>query len=294
MNVTHILVPTDFSEAANRALEQAVELVLRTRARLHLLHVVEPRAEAAPQAVTALEDYLRLLESEAEHSLALRVDVLRGNGVEVRYSTARSASPFEGIASKVEELKPDLVVMGTHGRTGLERLLMGSVAEKVLRHVRVNVLTVGRRAPIVRSKNTFDRILVASDFSEFSRRAVELAGSILSPGGELTVVHVVASPIHPSFYAAGVNRLFYLDPEMPARIRKSLVDWLGGADSRVPLQIEIREGDVFAEIMDVARDRRARLLVMGTRGLTGVDHLLMGSVTERVVRRSEIPVLTVH
>lgn len=296
MRVRHILVPTDFSETANHAVEQAVELALQTRARLHLFHVIEPRAEAPPGMTTGLRDYLQRLESEAEHSLALKVDVLLGNKTDVQYSTARGASPFEGIASKVEEIRPDLLVMGTHGRTGLERLLMGSVAEKVLRHVRVNVLTVGRRAPIVRSKNAFDRILVPVDFSEFSRRAFELAASILAPGGELSVVHVVASPTHPSFYGAGVNRLFHMDPEMPERIRKSLGEWLGCTDVPVELefQIEIREGDIFAEITNVARDRHMRLLVMGTRGLTGLDHLLLGSVTERVVRRSEIPVLTVH
>jgi nucleotide-binding universal stress UspA family protein len=293
MKVGHILVPTDFSETANHAVEQAVELAIHTRARLHLLHVVEPRA-LPTGAVTVLVDYLRLLESEADQSLALKVEVLRGNGVDVQYSTSRASSPFSGIASKVDELKPDLLVMGTHGRTGLERLLLGSVAEKVLRHVRVNVLTLGNRATIVRSQNTFDRIVVACDFSECSRRAVELAASVLSPGGKLTVVHVVATPIHPSLYAAGVNRLFAMDPELPQRVRASLVDWLSGASWEIARDVEIREGDVFAEILDVARDRKARLLVMGTKGLTGLDHLLLGSVTERVVRSSEIPVLTVH
>lgn len=297
MRVGNILVPTDFSETANHAVEQACELALQTRARLHLLHVIESReGPAAVDAATGLRDYLQRLESEAEHSLALKVDVLLGNGVDVQYSTSRSSSPLEGIASKVEQIRPDLLVMGTHGRTGLERLLMGSVAEKVLRHIRVNVLTVGRRAPIVRSQNAFDRILVPVDFSEFSLRAVELAASLLSPGGELTVVHVVASPNHPSFYGAGVNRLFHMDPEMPERIRRSLLEWLERAEAAMEsgAEIEIREGDVFTEITDVACGRHARLLVMGTRGLTGLDHLLLGSVTERVVRRSEIPVLTVH
>ncbi len=291
MKFTRILVPTDFSETANHAVEQAVELALRTRARLHLFHVVEPRAAAREvEAVATLSDYLGMLESEAEHSLALKVDVLRGNAIDIQYSTARGVSPFEGIAAKVEELDPDLLVMGTHGRTGLERLVLGSVAEKVLRHVRVNVLTVGTRAHVVRSQNTFERILVPSDFSECSRRAVDLAVSLLTSEGTLDVVHVVASPIHPSFYA--VNRLFDMDPEMPGRIRKSLVEWLGRTD--VEVEVEVREGDVFAEIMDVARDRNAQLVVIGTRGLTGLDRLLMGSVTERVVRHSEVPVLTVH
>jgi nucleotide-binding universal stress UspA family protein len=290
MVIERILVPTDFSETANHALEQAAELAMRTRAKLDLFHVVEPRSEEFPGVVRALSDYLEVLEADADKSLALKVEVLRGNGVDVRYKTARGVSPFDGIAARVSEVEPDLIVMGTHGRSGIGRLLMGSVTEKVLRHVAGNLLTLSPRAPIVRSGRAFERILVPVDFSEFSKRAVRLASSLLLPGGELEIAHVVASPIHPSFYAAGITRLFQLDPEMPERIRKSLVEWVEGRAARV----HVREGDVSTEILDVASSGESQLLVMGTRGLTGLDHLLMGSVTERVVRHASLPVLAVH
>jgi nucleotide-binding universal stress UspA family protein len=290
MAIETILVPTDFSEPANHAVEQAAELAIRARAKLELFHVVEPTSEDSPGVVQALQDYLKHLEQDARKSLSLKVEVLRGNGVDVRFSTVLGVHPFEGIVAKVRETEPDLLVMGTHGRAGLGRLLMGSVTEKVLRHVSKNLLTLSPRSAIVRSGRAFERVLVPVDFSEFSKRAVRLASSLLLPGGELEVLHVVASPIHPSFYAGGITRLFQLDPEMPERIRKSLAEWLEAPAAR----IHVREGDVSAEILDAAGSSGAQLLVMGTRGLSGLDHFLMGSVTERVVRHARLPVLAVH
>ena len=289
MKIKSILVPTDFSETANHAMEQAIELAIRTRAKVHLFHVIEPRVEGPERLVTAVRDYLKMLEESAEQSLALKADLFRGNGVDMKYSTMRHVSPFEAILEKVEEEKPDLVVVGTHGRTGFGRLLLGSVAEKVLRHAPSNVLTLNKSAPLVRASHAFERILVPVDFSEFSKRAVGLAASLLVPDGVLRVAHIVARPVDPVFYAGGAT-LFQLDPGLPGQIRESLSKWLEGQTG----QIEVREGDVVAEIFDIAESGGAQLIVMGTRGLSGLDHFLMGSVTEKVARRSKIPVLTVH
>jgi nucleotide-binding universal stress UspA family protein len=127
------------------------------------------------------------------------------------------------------------------------------------------------------------------DFTDHSRRAFEVAKSLVSNNGSLVLVHVVASPIHPSFYAGGVTRLFQLDPELPKRIEENLLEILGGQAG----EVVATEGDVHEEIMRVADEKKTQLVVIGTRGLSGVDHFLMGSVTEKVVRHSKIPVLTV-
>jgi nucleotide-binding universal stress UspA family protein len=133
------------------------------------------------------------------------------------------------------------------------------------------------------------RILVPVDFTDHSRRALETARSLISKDGTIILAHVVASPIHPSFYAGGVTRLFQLDPELPQRIEATLQEWLGDQ----PGEIIATEGDVHSEIMRVSEERNAQLIVIGTRGLSGVNHFLMGSTTEKVVRASKIPVLTV-
>lgn len=291
MRVDTILAPTDFSETANHAVEQAIELSVRYAAELHLCHVVEVRGNDWAATTGVLQDYLKELEHDADELLALKVDALRGNEVNVRYETGRDETAFDGIERRVKELKPDLVVMGTHGRTGVDRLLLGSVAEKVLRYVPINLLALNRKAPLIRANRAFEKILVPVDFSDFSRRALEMAVNLLAPAGELHVVHVVASPIHPSFYAGGITQLFQLDPELPNRIRDRITEWLGGQPVN---SIVVREGDVYTELEAVREDISPQLIVMGTRGLTGLDHLLVGSVTEKMVRISEIPVLTVH
>jgi nucleotide-binding universal stress UspA family protein len=284
-----IFFPTDFSDSANHALRQAVELALVHKATLFIFHAVLLHADDPQQLKNQLKDYLDQLEKETKESLKTKSDELKGRGVAVEISTERSVSPFEAIMDKVNTLNPDLIVMGTHGRSGFGKLLLGSVAEKVLRHAPCHVMTLREDSAIAEGYGGFQRILVPVDFTDHSRRAFEVAQSLVSKDGSIVLVHVVASPIHPSFYAGGVTRLFQLDPELPKRIEESLLELLGDQAG----EIVATEGDVQAEIMRVAEERQAQLIVIGTRGLSGIDHFLMGSVTEKVVRHSRIPVLTV-
>lgn len=289
MKLEKLLFPTDFSETADHAFKQAVALALARQAKLHIFHGVLLHSEDPHHLQTALKDYVEHLEKEALGLLAKKSSELEGKGLRVEISTARAFSPYDAIAEKAEELEPELIVMGTHGRTGVGKLLLGSVAEKVLRHAPFNVLTLRKDAAIAGESDGLQRVLVPVDFTDFSRRALEAARSLVSDQGSLTVVHVVASPIHPSFYAGGITDLFQVDPDLPNRIRGNLEDWLGDR----PGEIVVTEGDAAAEILKTAEKTRAELIVMGTRGLSGLDHILMGSVTERLVRTSKVPVLTI-
>ena len=290
MKIKTILVPTDFSETADHAVAQGADLALRFDASLHLYHVVEFH-HAEPAVVATWGDFLDELEQDAQVSLRQKADVLRGNNIDVSYQTSRAFSPFEAIAGRAAELSPDLIVMGTHGRTGLSRLMMGSVAEKVLRHVPVNLLTLREKVPVVSAGHAFERILVPVDFSDFSKRAVEMAAQLLLPGGELSVAHVVATAIHPSFYAGGITQVFQIDTMLPRRIRERLEEWLG---EQSVANLVVREGEIHHELENVRKEVDAQLIVMGTRGNTGLDHLLLGSVTEKMIRSAETSVLTVH
>jgi nucleotide-binding universal stress UspA family protein len=289
MHFKKIFFPTDFSDSANHALRQAVELALVHKATLFIFHAILLHSDDPQQLKNQLKDYLDQLENETMESLRAKSNELKGRGVAVEISTERSVSPFEAIMDKLNTLSPDLIVMGTHGRSGFGKFLLGSVAEKVLRHAPCHVMTLRKDSAIAEGYGGFQRILVPVDFTEHSHRALEVARSLVSKDGSIVLVHVVASPIHPSFYAGGVTRLFQLDSELPKRIEQSLLELLG--DQRG--DIVATEGDVQAEIMRVAEGKQAQLIVIGTRGLSGVEHLLMGSVTEKVVRHSRIPVLTV-
>lgn len=289
MQFKKILFPTDFSESAHHALQQAVELSLVHKSTLFIFHAILLHSDDPQHLKAQLNEYLDQLENETMERLKTKSDELKGRGVAVEISTERSVSPFEAIMDKAGSIRPDLIVMGTHGRTGFGKLLLGSVAEKVLRHAPCHVMTVRQDSAIAEGDHGLRRILVPVDFTDHSHRALQVARSLLATDGSLALVHVVTNPIHPSFYAGGVTRLFQLDPELPGRIRAKLQEWLG----EHPGEVVAAEGPVHSEIMRVSQETEAQLIVIGTRGLSGVDHFLMGSVTEKVVRSSKIPVLTV-
>jgi len=269
-------------------MKQAVELAVQSRARLDVFHVVTLHSEDPTHLKGALGDYLKDLEEEVFADLSERSDAIKRRGVSVEVSLERSVSPYEAIVDKAGSIGADLIVMGTHGRTGVGKLLMGSVAEKVVQHAPCHVMTVRREAKVAEGEAGFDTILVPVDFADYSEKAIAMASALASPNGKLIVQHVVSTPIHPSFYAGGVTRMFELDPELPARIRDKLAELYDG-----PGELVVTEGDVAHEVLEAANKHNVQMIVMGTRGLSGLDHVLLGSVTERVSRQAGVPVLAV-
>lgn len=290
MHLETIAVPTDFSETADHATKQAVELAERHGARIELIHVVEPYGAPPPNMMAVVRDYLAELESEAQKTLVAKADAIREQGIEVRHWRPHHVAPIEGIADKIECLGPDLVVIGTHGRRGFQRFILGSVAERLLRSVAVNVLTLSKDAPLVKRDEGARRILVPIDFSEASKRALGAAFSLLADDGDVHVVHVVDSPIYPTFYPGPLAGAVRVDTRLSETVREHVATWLDGRSAEVVL----REGDPSHEILETSAELKPDLVVMGTRGLRGLSHVLLGSVAERVVRRAPMPILTVH
>jgi len=237
-----------------------------------------------------VRDYMETLEQDAEEALASKAEAIRTEGVDVGYSKVHHVTPFEAIQEKVDVMKPQLVVMGTHGRRGFQRLILGSVAEKILRSVEVDVLTLSLESPVVKRDPGPTRILVPVDFSEHSKRAIEVAFSLLAGDGAMHVVHIVDTPIYPTFYPGPVAPPVQIDSNLTREVREHLDEWLSGREA----ELSLRDGDPFHGILDACGEIEPQLIVMGTRGLTGLSHLLLGSVTEKVVRRAPVPVLTVH
>jgi nucleotide-binding universal stress UspA family protein len=287
MKLNRILLPTDLSESADHAMRQAVELAAQRQAKIDVFHVVTIDQDDPAHLSEKLEDYLDKIEAEVFEDLSTRTEAIRSRGIEIEISVGRSFLPHEAILDRVDETKPDLVVMGTHGRSGVTRLILGSVAASVVRRASCPVVTLRPDATVAESENGFDRILVPVDFTDYSEKAIATARSFLSSTGKLVLEHVVSTPVHPSFYAGGITRMFQLDPDLPNRIREKLASLDGSAE------LVVSEGDVVQDILETAESRRARLIVMGTRGLSGLDHVLLGSVTERVLQRARIPVLAV-
>lgn len=269
-------------------MRQAVELAVQLRARLDVFHVVTLHAADPGELKDSLEDYLKKLEEEVFADLSERSDIIKRRGVSVEVSVERSVSASEAIVDKAKAIDADLIVMGTHGRTGVGKLLMGSVAEQVTQHAACDVMTVGKDAAVAESEAGFSPILVPVDFADYSEKAIVVADKLKGSDGKLILQHVVSTPIHPSFYAGGVTRMFELDPELPDRIREQLKGLYDG-----PSELLVSEGAAAEEILGAAESQKAQLIVMGTRGLSGLDHVLLGSVTERVTRKAKVPVLAV-
>ncbi|HEY7697481.1 MAG TPA: universal stress protein, partial [Vicinamibacteria bacterium] len=217
-----------------------------------------------------------------------RSESVRTRGLEVETAVVRRPYPVEAILERIADTKADIVVMGTHGRSGLRKLLLGSVAASVVLESPCPVMTVAMDAKVAKGEKGFDPILVPVDFTEYSEKAVESARSLVAPSGTLILEHVVSAPEHPSFYAGGVTKAFQLHPELPGLIGDKLSELYSG-----PSEIVVSEGNVVEEILETAKSKKAQLIAMGTRGMNRQDYLLLGSVTHGVIGRAKVPVLAV-
>lgn len=286
MNAQRILVPTDFSPSADTARRQAIELAVAASARIDVFHAVSMFDTDAQALRLSLEDYIKGLEKEVFTELNEQAAMVRARGVSVEVSLSRTTSTWHAIIDKAAEIDADLIVLGTQGRRGLSRWILGSVAENVVRHGPCPVLSVHEDTKVL--NHSPRRPLVPVDFSPYSERVVPIVGSLTDPDVELVLHHVVSSPIHPSFYAGGIESHFQLDPDLPDRVRSKLEDLL---DGRVGKCV-VSEGDVVKEILRVADQENADSIILATQGLTGLEGLLLGSVAAGVVRGAKVPVIT--
>lgn len=288
MSPKTILHPTDFSPAVSPALEQAVRLALVNDARLDIFHVMQLHSEDAASVERSMTDYLHRARELARTWSA--GTLLEGRDLDIRTTIERGVSAYEGVMDRASQVSPDLIVLGTHGRSGVARLLLGSEAEKILRHTDVNMITLGKDAAAGCIADGFAHALVGIDFSADSRRALDAARSMVSPSrGRLTLLHAVA-PVPPMAYTGDMRSRFELDRDLPSRVEQEVRQLAGPG----PYDVVVTEGPAAAEIMRVAEEVYADVTVVGGRGMSDWERVLVGSVTERVVRFSRLPVLTVR
>ena len=186
-----------------------------------------------------------------------------------------------------EDPAVDLIVMGTHGRSGLARVLLGSVAEQVIRHAPCSVLAA--RAP--GGLEPFRKVLCPIDFSDDSRHALERAAELAAPGGAgIVLLHVIEPAVVLSNPPMGENNL----PAMDRRVTHELARWASDLEKRVsvPVSTEIRIGRPGVQTLGVLdADPTFDLVIMGSHGRTGIRRVLLGSVAEKVLRHAACPVL---
>lgn len=285
---TRILVPVDFSPCSDAALSYAQRFGSPFDSVLHLLHVAEATFLRAMVANPADKDTAVLNRLDA---------LLTGAGRErFRPVTAveHSDHPADEIVRYAGLNDIDLIIMGTHGHTGLAHVLLGSVAEKVVRHAPCPVLTLHALPPSTAEGATaLKGVLAATDFSAPSDRALDYARAIAArSGASLHLLHVIQDTVDTGRFGTEV---FVPDsPEVrDARIREATERLSQQARSAEPYaSIDVVEGAAAPTIASYAAQHGLDLIVMGTHGRSGIAHMVMGSVAEQVVRTAPCPVLS--
>ena len=301
--IRRILCPIDFSDCSRRALDHARAIAKWYHSTITLVHVspivplaayasgsgVVPSANLSPEEREALLMSMRQFGA-AEASSGLRFDYLLAEG-----GTAAQ------ILNAADTLASDLIVIGTHGRSGFERLMLGSVTEKVLRKATCPVLSVPPHSTdAVPVPPVFRRALCAVDFSECSIYALEYAISLAQEAGtSLTVLHVIdIAPEIPDIHGLMMGGVIdvrefiaQVDERARARLKELVPDSLR---TSCHVDVMVVPGRSYREVLRVAGDQSSDLIVLGVHGRGPVDRLFFGSTAQQVVREATCPVLTLR
>jgi nucleotide-binding universal stress UspA family protein len=299
IEIQRILCPVDFSDYSRRALDYAVTLARWYDAKLTLFHVyqVVPVGPVAPESIPGLalgpeyrQSLLRELEGFAKPAGA--------DTVLLEFALAEGPAGSE-IVERAKADDSGLIVLGTHGRSGLERFMLGSVTERVLHRAPCPVLTVPPHGATAPPSPVFKRILCGLDFSACGSHALEYALSLAQEADAcLTLAHVFEAdasmpddwrtslkpePVREALVALEAARRARLAAAVPADLESSCrVETVMGC------------GPAPRELLRLAEARAADLIVLGVRGRNAADLLLFGSTANKVVRQARCPVLVVN
>ena len=274
----NVLVATDFSVSGKEAVATAVSLAKRSRGTLAVVSVAD-RPPMFPHSLHERhsEDPDELWSRQARSSMSALVKRLQRQLPGTR-GFVRVGTPWRDIVALAGELRVDAIVVGSRGLSAIQRLLLGSTAENVVRHATCPVLVV-RNGPLKRIR----KVLLPVDWDEGSKALVRYAVARAGKDVKLLAIHAIGFPrmIEPEFGDA-------LSDDAPSsRKLRRLLDRLGAKD--VPAKVVL--GEPAEAILDVAGD--FDLVVIATRGHKGAARAILGSVAEKVVRRAEGPVLVV-
>ncbi len=293
------LVTTDFSASSQTGVRSAVALARKLDAAIEVLYVVEPPVYFTGASEVVFVPDTAAAVAQAKKQLARVAQQHSKPGSRVT-PVVRQGKPFHEIAAQADEDKVDLIVIATRGRTGMRRVLLGSTAERVVRHAPCPVLTVPSRAADERAGEVsafrLRRIIVPVDFSATSAQALPYAAALAGRfAAEIILLHVVEPMISPSrlrYVPTGIKGV--VESLEPAA-REQLTG-LGeeAFDESVSLRSIVRTGVPFQEIAKAAKSLGADLIVLTTHGYTGLRHVVLGSTAERVLRHADCPVMVVR
>jgi len=294
VKLSTILAGADISVPSDHAIDRAAALAAQHGAKLVLVHAVsnDPAIEDKDVA-RQLGEVTAAMHLEVTRRLTEKVEELRAQGIDTEIE-APQGPPGETVAQVAREHAADLIVVGTHGHTGISRFLLGSVATAILRHAPCDVLVSRGSA----SKLPFRRPLVAMDFSPASKRALRHTARLAQPNAPIEVLHAWQLPTGSwgaSFF--GVDRFPW------SQIRDAVVQSAKHKGEKLltefaslghPLHLDLVQGAPTPVITHAAERGGYDLISIGTHGHGGFRKLLLGSVAEGVIRHAPCSVLVAH
>lgn len=308
--LSRILVPLDGSPLAEAVLSQVIELATLRKAEIVLLRVALAHTILGTDPVEA---QVRVVE-EAQAYLAKIETNLVTQGLAVK-SVVRYGRAADEILDHARTGGVEMIAMSTHGRGGVRRWVLGSVAETVVRHSPVPVLLVRAAGPFVSSLAapsaaevpttpapsapttvSIRHILCPVDLTPACREVMATAGAMADRfGADLTILHVVYDPLNVACSHIPHPPLEQLREEMIRSAEETLRGEMQQALGPAPrASLVVVAGSPFQQIIRHARTHNVDLIVMGTEGKTGLNHAIMGSTAEQVVRRAPCPVLSLR
>lgn len=275
--IGRILAATDLTARSERALGRAMRLRNQFDAQLTVLHVVE---EELPERIAKRRaaDARKLIATQLRN-LAPAAD-LEATTVEIAFGT-----DYAAIIRRANELDAELTVLGIHRESPWRDLFLGSTIERVLRRGDTPILTV-KDEPL----SDYRRVLVAVDFSAYSRLALEFAARLV-PDGEFLVLHAYDLPFADFLPAVQTRHVDLLESEIREQMAALLRSLPAG---RSKVTSEVRLGEAVPVVEAATAEFRPDLLVVGTHGRTGVAHAILGSIAGKLLRRPRCDVLAVR
>ncbi len=294
MSLTTIVVGCDLSPQSDQAVERAVGLGELHRAKLVLVHAQAddaPLEEVDNAMLAKLGEVTAAVRVEEARGLADRLAAIQARGLAVD-CVSRVGPPGEILSQVAIERGAELIVVGTHGATGISRFLLGSVASEAVRQAPCDVLVC--RGPTARGP--FVKPIVAMDFSAAAVRALEHTSEMLAKGTTIELVHAWQLP-QGSWGASLLGQARYPWSTVRDAVlssAKGQAEKLVAAHPELPLHVEMVQGPPASVITTRAEQQGHDLIVVGTHGNRGFRRLLLGSVAEGVVRHAPCSVLVVH
>lgn len=300
LSIRNILVPIDFSQMSIRTIEMAKSLATRFGASIHLAHVhhwqypadfVGPVISSGFLPESFGEQWNKQLAEELK-IVASKAGLSPGDQTHLR----KGAAPFDQICRLAQEIPADLIVMPTHGYAGFKHVFLGSTAERVVQHSPCPVFVVrqpGKRAP--EKKSRYKRILVPIDFSACSREGLQYAiGFAKEFEARIILVHAT----YLGYIYSSEGTAIYDVPGLQKATRRNAERQMrklvrAAKFGEVKFEAIFTEGSPVLDICAVAKNHDADLIMTSTHGLTGFEHVLIGSIAERVVRHAPCSVLVV-